>query len=442
MKPIFLVLAVLCVSPVVTTVLSPVTVEFAYATVSSEDGQGPIINDPNFKAELIYKGIRYGTNMAVLSPDDILVLERFEGTVQRIVNGNKLEEPVLDVDVSSQDGMLGIAVPSSSGTLVSSSSSSNASSSPTDIFLYYTEAQGEDGSEGIGNRLYKYQLVANKLINGNLLLDLPASPGPMHHGGEILIGPDNNIYLVIGEVGATHKIDSRAINAKNGLDPDGRAGILRVTQNGQPVERKGILGDEHPLDMYYAYGIRNSFGLDFDPLTGNLWDTENGPDYGDEINLVEPGFNSGWREIQGMMNDPQDINLLEDFGGRGKYSDPELDLGSHVAPTGITFIHSDSLGERYEDQMFVATTDGRIFNFQLDEDRTGLVLTGSIEDKISDDMDDLDNVVFAELFELITDLEVGPDGYLYGTTYNENGTVFRVLPAIAISGDNELGPLM
>src|SRR5215218_10930288 len=127
MKLIISLITVLYVSLVVTMVLSPVTVEYAYATVSSEDDQGPVINDPKFKPELIYKGIRYGTNMAVLSPDDILVLERFEGTVQRIVNGNKLEEPVLDVDVSSQDGMLGIAVPSSSGTLVSSSSSSNAS---------------------------------------------------------------------------------------------------------------------------------------------------------------------------------------------------------------------------------------------------------------------------------------------------------------------------
>ena len=56
---------------------------------------------------------------------------------------------------------------------------------------------------------------------------------------------------------------------------------------------KGILGNTYPLNLYYAYGIRNSFGMDFDPVTGKLWDTENGPDYGDEINLVEPGFNSG-----------------------------------------------------------------------------------------------------------------------------------------------------
>jgi glucose/arabinose dehydrogenase len=87
------------------------------------------------------------------------------------------------------------------------------------------------------------------------------------------MGPDNNVYLVIGEVGATSNIDSKAINAKNGLDPDGRAGILRVIQDGQPVG-KGILGDEYPLNLYYAYGIRNSFGIDFDPLTGNLWDIE------------------------------------------------------------------------------------------------------------------------------------------------------------------------
>jgi aldose sugar dehydrogenase len=76
------------------------------------------------------------------------------------------------------------------------------------------------------------------------------------------------------------------------IPPDGRGGILRVTQDGEIVQ-PSILGDEHPLDMYYAYGIRNSFGIDFDPETGNLWDTENDPSFGDEINLVEPGFNSG-----------------------------------------------------------------------------------------------------------------------------------------------------
>jgi aldose sugar dehydrogenase len=66
-------------------------------------------------------------------------------------------------------------------------------------------------------------------------------------------------------------------NYLNSTLVDGRSGILRVDLNSKTIYSQGILGDEHPLDYYYAYGIRNSFGIDFDPLTGNLWDTENGP---------------------------------------------------------------------------------------------------------------------------------------------------------------------
>ena len=432
MKLIISLITVLYVSLVVTMVLSPVTIEYSYATVSSEDDQGPVINDPKFKPELIYKGIRYGTNMAVLSPDDILVLERFEGTVQRIVNGSKLEEPVLDVAVSSQDGMLGIAVVNHNGRSSPASSSSNKPNSPIDFFLYYTEAQDEGEAEGIGNRLYKYQLVDNKLINPKLLLDLPASPGPMHHGGEILIGPDNNIYLVIGEVGATGEIDSKAINTKNGLDPDGRAGILRVTQDGQPVGRNGILGDGHPLNLYYAYGIRNSFGMDFDPITGNLWDTENGPSYGDEINLVEPGFNSGWKEIQGVMKDSQDINLLEDFGGKGKYSDPELSWEKNIGPTALKFLDSDKYGIEYQNDMFVGDVNsGKIYHFDLNQNRTQLILDGQLEDKVVENPDEIPKkMVFGEGFGTITDIELGPDGYIYLLTHDESdGAVYRIVPA-------------
>ena len=76
--------------------------------------------------------------------------------------------------------------------------------------------------------------------------------------------------------------------------------------------------DEPPLSMYYAYGIRNSFGMDFDPISGNLWDTENGPGNSDEINLVLPGFNSGWQEVMGIaaMEEGSDPADLVDFGGR------------------------------------------------------------------------------------------------------------------------------
>jgi glucose/arabinose dehydrogenase len=111
------------------------------------------------------------------------------------------------------------------------------------------------------------------LINPKLLLDLPYLPGPAHNGGVITTGPDCNLYIAIGELTPTKH---------------GRGGILRITQDGRPVG-EGILGHDYPLNLYYAYGIRNSFGIDFDPVTGNLWDTENGPSWGDEINLVKPG---------------------------------------------------------------------------------------------------------------------------------------------------------
>jgi glucose/arabinose dehydrogenase len=99
-------------------------------------------------------------------------------------------------------------------------------------------------------------------------------------------------------------LNSLSANVQNGWQPAGRGGILRTTQNGQAVGGigigDGILGKEDPLNRNYAYGIRNSFGTDFDPVTGKLWDVEKGPLFGDEINLVEPGFNSGWLKIQGI----------------------------------------------------------------------------------------------------------------------------------------------
>src|ERR687888_261379 len=298
--------------------------------VASKSIKSPIIADPNLKVELVLRGLKSPTSMAFLGPNDILVLEKNNGTVQRIVNGVMLSKPLLDVNIANKNerGMLGIAV-----------APKHPSNGSTYVFLSYTETKvkGSDdcpkpsycvpGHDPLGNRLYRYELVNNKLVNPKLLLDLPAVPGPGHNGGRILIGPDNNVYFTIGDVG--HK--GKTQNFINGPDPDGTSGILRITQDGKPVGN-GILGDKFPLNLYYAYGIRNSFGMDFDPITGKLWDTENGDAFGDEINLVEPGFNGGWNKVQGIWNPtgysggyiaPEKPNNLVNFGGKGKYSYPE-----------------------------------------------------------------------------------------------------------------------
>ncbi len=391
----------------------------------------PIINDPNLKVELIVQGLDLPTTMAFLGPDDILVLEKDKGTVQRIVNGKMLPEPLLDVNVATsvERCMCGIAV-----------SQSNTGSTTTYVFLYYTEAEltdSEDITQGkapLGNRLYRYELVNNKLINPVLLLDLPAIPGPRHNGGAIMIGPDNNLYVPIGDVDGTGKaeaFETKAQNYVDGAEPDGRSGILRITQDGNPVGI-GILGDTHPLNLYYAYGIRNSFGFDFDPITGNIWDTENGPGNSDEINLVEPGFNSGWQEAQGMalFENYFDASDLVQFEGKGKYSDPELVWLDTEGPTAAKFLNSDKLGTQYVNDLFVGDVhNGWIYHFDLNEYRTDLILDGLLADKIANTPEEMQETIFGEGFGGITDLEVGPDGYLYVVSIGQ-GAIYRIVPGV------------
>jgi aldose sugar dehydrogenase len=407
-----------------------ITEDAAAPTLKAEMIDEPIINDPNLKVEKVVEGLELPTTMAFLGPDDILVLEKDKGTVQRIVNGIMQEEPVLDVNVANENErcMCGIAVSKSNSGIIY-------------VFLYFTEAEdgtGDGSSEPAGNRLYRYELINNKLVNPVLLLDLPAIPGPAHNGGAIKIGPDNNVYIPIGDVSFEGDVQKKESSF------DGRAGILRVTQNGEVVDGKGLLGDEHPLNKYYAYGIRNSFGMDFDPVTGKLWDTENGLSEGDEINLVEPGFNSGWRTVKGMSSDSDDFDPEADlvsFGGKGKYSDPEFVWGNVaggdvVGPTAIKFLDSDKLGTKYQNDMFVGDVHlGNIYNFKLNEDRTELVLEGPLADKVAETRDTgIEYIIFAEGFGGITDLEVGPDGYLYVVSIGL-GKIFKIAPIV----NNEVG---
>ena len=408
--------------------------------VSFSDGDDlPIINDPNLKVELMVQGLDLPTTMAFLGPNDILVLEKDKGTVQRIVNGKILPEPLLDVNVATsvERCMCGIAVSKSDTTGI------------TYVFLYFTEAELTDSEDIIeakaplGNRLYRYELVNNnnKLINPVLLLDLPAIPGPRHNGGAIMIGPDNNLYVPIGDVDGTgmgEAFETKAQNYLDGVEPDGRSGILRITQDGRPVGGVGgILGGDdnsYPLNLYYAYGIRNSFGFDFDPISGNIWDTENGPGNLDEINLVEPGFNSGWQEIQGMASNTDDgFNLEEDivdFEGKGKYSDPELVWMDTEGPTAVKFLNSDKLGIQYVNDMFVGDVhNGLIYHFDLNEYRTDLILEGPLADKIANTPEEMQETIFGEGFGGITDLEVGPDGYLYVVSIGQ-GAIYRIVPGV------------
>jgi glucose/arabinose dehydrogenase len=408
------------------------------ATLRYSTGDGmPIIQDPNLKVEEVVGGLELPTSMAFLGQDDILVLEKDRGTVRRIINGHTLNEPIIDVNVATEVErcMCGIAL---FGT----------KNNTANIFLYYTEAESTDGGQAIGNRVYRYEVSNGSLVREQLILDLPAYPGPRHNGGAIKLGPDNSsLYVPIGDVDGSFNPSGRFVrtltqNYVNASLVDGRSGILVVDLDGKPIDGRGILGDNYPLVFYFAYGIRNSFGIDFDPLTGNLWDTENGPAYADEINLVKPGFNSGYVPVHGLWAhgvDPRsnvsDWKLftnttlgLVGFDGRGNYSFPEFSWIDSVGPTAIEFFHSKKLGTQYENDIFVSDVHGgRIYHFQLSRDRTELILSGPLEDKIANTTSELKNVIFAEGFGGITDLEVGPDGNLYIVSIGQ-GKIFRILP--------------
>jgi aldose sugar dehydrogenase len=388
--------------------------------------QPTIAKDPNLKVELVTQGLRSPTSMAFLGPNDILVLEKDSGTVQRIIDGKMLPQPLLQVPVSMTDerGMLGIAI-------------AKHSNGPTYVFLYYTK-DGGGGPQSLANVLYRYELSNDQLINPKLLLNLPALRGPNHNGGKVVIGPDSNVYTVIGDLRA-HR--TQAQNVVNGPPADSTGGILRVTQDGQPISNAPLGQGTAPMDLYYAYGIRNSFGIDFDPVSGKLWDTENGPTFGDEINLVEPGFNSGWVQVMGIWTPEGAIGKetagpvnsnpsnLVDFAGKGKYRAPEFIWFKSVAPTALKFLNSDKLGKQYRNDMFVGDIKkGNLYHFDLNQARTGLVLNGTLSNKISNTASESQPVIFASGFDGgITDIQVGPDGYLYILAFA--GSIYRIAPS-------------
>jgi glucose/arabinose dehydrogenase len=414
-------------------ILSPHITPLAFAQ--------PSISQPSLTAELVLDAITSPTSIAFLGANNILFLEK-EGNVRLISNGQLQPQPVLQlegVESNNERGLLGIEVMKVGNNNSNNNGTTGNTTTGSKVFLYVTESgaqvEGIPTEGDVRNRVYRYTWDGTSLTNPQLLLDLPSGPGTNHQGGKLKIGPDNQLYVVVGEM----QREGQLQNFQSGPAPDDTGVILRVNPaDGSPSSGNPLSSEPtESLSKYYAYGIRNSIGIDFDPVTGKLWDAENGEDVFDEINLVEPGFNSGWKQVMGPIDANSGVtesNLVNMPGSQ--YADPVFSWAESRGVTDIEFFNSTALGPGYENGIFVGDiTTGTLFYFEPNADRSGINLESDplLSDLVADSDDEISAVTFGTGFAGITDIETSPDGNLYILTYDREaegpGSIYRILPS-------------
>jgi glucose/arabinose dehydrogenase len=294
-------------------------------------------------------GLDFPVNMAWAPGGALFYAEKESGRVRMVVDGELDPDVVatVDVQVSFETGLLGIGVhPAWPGE--------------SWLYLYYSDAA--DGR----NRLIRVRVEDGGEVARETLLDALPTASAYHNGGDLVFGPDGMLYLSVGEA---HEPD----RAQDPGDLGGK--ILRLTPD-------GAIPPDNPIDgsRTFTLGHRNSFGLCVDPATGDLWETENGPGGGDEVNRLVAGANYGWPAGMGSLGD-------------GRYTDPFAFFPETVVPTGCAV---------WRDRLYVATYgDGILRRYPLDGGRAERVHAFG---------------------EPVYDLAVGPDDLLYAST---GGAIWR-----------------
>ena len=374
-------------------------------TLQIKEGTSPQIKDSSIKIETIATGINELTTFAFVG-NDILYLEKINGDI-RLIRDGQVNEKILyhfDVYKTTESGLLGITTKDNL------------------VYIYVSEPLDEEGKIPKANNIYEFLWTGEELINKKLINTLP-SRSCCHHGGYMVTSPDGEIFATIGDLENVRAsgFPSKLQNNKDG-GIDDTSIILRVGIDENTISP---MKSSDPFSHYYAIGIRNSFGLAFDPITGNLWDTENGQVCCDEINLVKENFNSGWAIVQGMANE-NSINLIpkiENF----EYSNPEFTWDQVNAPTALA-IPGNNWGEKYQNSLFVSDyIFGKIYKFELNDSRDRFVFQdSSLQDLIFHEGDNSDEIIFATEFGRISDMKFGPDGSLYVASHLSNGALFKI----------------
>lgn len=354
----------------------------------------PVMHDENLILETYAAGFCCRpTGMEFVGNNDMLVLQK-NGNVMLIRDGQLQSDPILVIDTNPdrEMGLLGIAA---AGEYV---------------YLYYTVPY--DSGEPASNRIERYIWDGHSLTDPIIMMELPANV--YHNGGAMITGPDGQVYAVIGDTGRYGPLQNKKLQ---NIYPPGTTDYMDTS----------VILRVDPPGPYLAVGIRNSFGLAFDPVTGIMWATENGDDNYDEINIVHDGFNSGWQAVMGPASE-EDLGRMSGYEGY-EYYDPIFTWYNPIAPTGIAFadfVQTDA----YDDSVFVGDCNyGRLYMFQLNPERDEFVFsTHSLRDKMADETDPTQEIVAAEGLGCITNIRTGPDGYLYLASYSHD-TIYRIVPA-------------
>ena len=353
-----------------------------------------VIKDSNLIVEEYVSGLNLPVMIDFIDDDDgvhMLVIEKDEGTVKIIKDGILISEPILQLEVSntSEEGLLGILVQNN------------------DVFVHHTTRSVDDDTTS--NWFTKYTWDGEKLIEPVELLSFHKGTG--NHNGGVMIEDENGIVFgAIGDLGYGKVLDMQ--QQKNFLSAENNY-IGSILSLNAPSE-------------VYAVGIRNTYGLDIDPVTGILWDTENGHRDFDEVNLVQKKFNSGWSKIQGPIKDNQETPIINGY----EYSDPEFSWERPVAVTSIHFIQSPLFPE-YENSVLIGSFGGGIlYKFELNENRDGFRFDdNNLKDLVLNKEDSPSEIIFGTGFAGITDIKEGPDGSIYIVTIGD-GKIFRISPAL------------
>lgn len=371
------------------------------------------------------------TSIVFLGVDDVLVIEKFTGQVKRLTNWT-LNSVVLDVDVANPSGMGGL------GLTLDPDFANNGY-----VYVYYS--QTDDGFDG---GLWTQDVLERYTWNGSALVD-PSGPllstalqpadKVFHHSGPIRFGPDGKLYGIVGEMGRAKFADPLIEHNTGATGVSGRGGIYRLNSDGSiPSDNPFVAETDTGLHQWFAYGVRNSFGMDWDPITGTMWHSDNGPQVWDELNRTEPGMNSGWVKILGPDardavysqngDTPYDAADLTFLSG-AHYADPEFSWIDPIGVTSVCFLATKRFPEDLQNNMVVGSSaDPRdLYYYALSADRQSLVLGGATLDKVADDTDERDLHIFGEGYGTTTALTIGPDGYLYQLNYNRS-VINRIRP--------------